>query len=99
MRELVRGICGDWAASIRTACGATKFDCSTLHCKSPRTDQAAGSKRIKETCETRVRYGYRRVHVLLDREDWGINLKCVYRIYKGLTMQLRNRTTRRRVKA
>ena len=32
----------------------------------------------------RVRYGYRRVHVLLDREGWEINIKKVYRIYKEL---------------
>lgn len=45
------------------------------------------------------RYGYRRVHVLLDREGWGINIKKVYRIYKELGMQLRNKTPKRRVKA
>jgi putative transposase len=46
-----------------------------------------------------VRYGYRRVHVLLDREGWGINIKKVYRIYRELGMQLRNKTPKRRVKA
>jgi putative transposase len=76
-----------------------KFDCSTFHYKSRRTDQAAVAKRIKEICETRVRYGYRRVHVLLDREGWGVNIKKVYRIYKELGMQLRNKTPKRRVKA
>jgi putative transposase len=99
MRELVRGMCSDWAVSIRTACGAIGFDRSTFHYKSRRTDQAAVEKRIKEICETRVRYGYRRVHVLLDREGWGINIKKVYRIYKELGMQLRNKTPKRRVKA
>ena len=46
-----------------------------------------------------MRYGYRRVHVLLDREGWGINIKKVYRIYRELGMQLRNKTPKRRVKA
>lgn len=55
------------------------------------------AKRIREICETRVRYGYRRVHVLLDREGWGINVKKVYRIYKELGMQLRHKTPKRRV--
>jgi len=99
MRELVRGTCSDWAVSIRTACGAIGFDRSTFHYKSRRADQAAVEKRIKEICETRVRYGYRRVHVLLDREGWGINIKEVYRIYRELGMQLRNKTPKRRVKA
>ena len=66
----------------------------------PRTlTQAAVAKRIREICETRVRYGYRRVHVLLDREGWGINVKKVYRIYRELGMQLRHKTPKRRVKA
>ena len=58
-----------------------------------------------------VRYGYRRVHVLLDREGWGINVKKVYRICTGSKgpshcdaspqegMQLRHKTPKRRVKA
>ena len=36
MRELVRGMCSDWAVSIRTACGAIGFDRSTFHYKSRR---------------------------------------------------------------
>lgn len=57
------------------------------------------AKRIRDICETRVRYGYRRVHVLLDREGWGINVKKVYRTYRELGMQLRHKTPKRRVKA
>ena len=57
------------------------------------------NSRIKEICQTRVRYGYRRVHVLLRREGWEINHKRTYRIYKELGLQLRNKTPKRRVKA
>ncbi len=91
-------MCSDWMVSIRTACGAVGFDCSTFHDQSRRTDQAAVAKRIREICETRVRYGYRRVHVLLDREGRGINIKKVYRIFRELGMQLRNKTPKWRVK-
>ena len=76
-----------------------KFDCSTFHNKSRRTDQAAVERRIKEICETRMRYGYRRVHVLLRREGWEINMKRTRRIYNELGLQLRNRHPKRRVKA
>ncbi len=48
---------------------------------------------------TRVRYGYRRVHVMLRREGWIVNAKRVYRIYNELGLQLRNKTPKRRVKA
>ena len=99
MRELVRGICIDWGVSIRGACGALRFDTSTFHYKSRRTDEAAVERRIKEIAETRVRYGYRRVHVLLRREGWTVNIKKTQRIYNELGLQLRNKHPKRRVKA
>jgi len=55
--------------------------------------------RIKEICATRVRYGYRRVHVMLRREGFVINQKKTRRIYRELGLQLRNKTPKRRVKA
>lgn len=64
-------MCIDRGVSIREACGALRFDTSTFHYKSRRTDRAAVERRIKEIVETRLRYGYRRVHVLLRQEGWG----------------------------
>ena len=75
------------------------FDTSTYHYKSRRSGQAELEHRIKEICQTRVRYGYRRVHVLLRREGWPINVKKVHRIYRELGLQLRAKTPKRRVKA
>jgi putative transposase len=46
-----------------------------------------------------VRYGYRRVHYVLCREGWEVNVKKVYRIYREMGLQLRNKTPKRRVKA
>lgn len=59
--------------SIRRACGNLLLDTSTFHYRSRRPDQAALKERIKDICETRVRYGYRRVHVMLRRERWFVN--------------------------
>lgn len=72
---------------------------STYHYKGKRRSQAALIKRIREIAETRVRYGYRRVHVLLRREGWIVNAKRIYRLYKELGLQLRNKVPKRRVKA
>ena len=72
---------------------------STYHYKLHRRGQADLEKRIKEIAETRMRYGYRRVHVLLLREGWVINIKRTRRIYAELGLQLRNKTPKRRVKA
>ena len=46
-----------------------------------------------------MRYGYRRVHVMLRREGWVINEKKTRRVYNEMGMQLRNKTPKRRVKA
>jgi putative transposase len=72
---------------------------STYHYKSRRGDQAPLRKRIREIAETRARYGYRRIHVLLRREGWAVNPKRIYRLYRELGLQLRNKTPKRRVKA
>lgn len=56
-------------------------------------------KRIKEIAETRVRYGYRRIHVLLRREGWDVNHKRVCRLYRSMGLQLRNKSPKRKVKA
>lgn len=92
-------MCTDWAVSIRRACGALRFDRSTYHYKSRRTDPVELKRRIKEICETRVRYGYRRVHVVVNREGWDVSIKKVYNVYREMGLQLRNKTPKRRVKA
>ena len=57
------------------------------------------AERIKDICATRVRYGYRRVHVLLQREGWAISHKRTHRICDELGLQLRSKSPKRRVKA
>ena len=47
----------------------------------------------------RLRYGYRRVHVLLRREGCSHGQNKTRRIYRELGLQLRNKTPKRRVKA
>ena len=56
--------------------------------------------RIREIAETRVRYGFRRIYVLLRREGWAVNPKRVYpkrvyRLYREMGLQLRNKTPKR----
>ena len=69
-RKLVDEVKLDWKVSIRRACAALKVDTSLYHYKSKRGEQAELKTRIKEIAQTRVRFGYRRVHVLLRREGW-----------------------------
>jgi putative transposase len=62
-------------------------------------DQAFLRMRIREIAATRVRYGYRRIHVLLCREGWKINHKRVYRLYCEEGLHLRSKRPRRHVSA
>ena len=100
-RKLVDESRGVWGVSIRRACRVFLVDTSTCHYRyrSRRAGQAGLEHRIRELSETRVRYGYRRVHVMLRREGWMINQKRTRPIWRELGLQLRNKTPERRVKA
>ena len=85
--------------SIRRACRVLRTDTSTYPYKGKRALQAGLARRVKEIAETRVRYGYRRIHVLLRREGWAVNAKRIHRLHKGSGLQLRSKTPKRRVRA
>ncbi|WP_308813911.1 IS3 family transposase [Sphingomonas sp. GV3] len=98
-REIVGYLQASYQVSERPACGAFPINRSTQRYQSRRLDQAGLKMRIKELAATRVRYGYRRIHVLLRREGWEINHKRTHRLYRELGLQLRNKTPKRKVKA
>src|SRR5207249_5100069 len=52
--------------------------------------------RIREIAQIRVRYGYRKIRVLLNREGWKVGKKLVYRMYKEEGLTLRHKTRRKR---
>lgn len=57
---------------------------------STRPADAELQERLKELSSERRRFGYRRLHLLLGREDWKVNWKKLYRIYRrGLSLRKR----------
>jgi putative transposase len=54
---------------------------TTLRYKGRRPMQEALRTRLRELAATHVRYGYRRLTVLLRREGWQVNAKRVYRLH------------------
>jgi hypothetical protein len=70
---MVDHVRSSWRVSIRRACRALPVERSAYHYRSRRAGQAQLTERIKEIAATRVRYGYRRIHVLLCREGWRVN--------------------------
>jgi len=65
--------------------------------RSRRTDEQPLSREIKRLARRHPRYGYRRVHALLVRGGWSVNLKRVRRLWIGLGLRrpLRLRKTRK----
>lgn len=59
--------------------------------------QDALRMRLKELAGCRIGYGYRRLHVLLQREGWLVNHKRVYRLYREEGLGLRRKPPRHRV--
>ena len=86
-----------YGVSVRRACGATGFPRSTHNYRARRDSQKPRRMRLRELATSRVRYGYRRLHVLLRREGWAVNLKRVYRLYSQERLTLRRKAPRRRV--
>jgi putative transposase len=74
-----------------------RFPRSSHNYRPHREPQDALRLRLRELAASRVRYGYRRLHVLLRREGWEVNLKRVYRLYRQEQLSLRRKKPRRRV--
>jgi putative transposase len=72
----------------RQACEVLCIGRSTYRYRSTADSQEALKMRIRELAAVRVRYGYKRIHVLLQREGWNVNHNRVYRIYceEGLNL-------------
>ena len=78
-------------------CRATsllKISRSVYLYQSQARDASVLKVRIKEIGNTRVHYGYRRVHVMLRREGFKDNHKRVYRLYREASLSLRHKRPR-----
>lgn len=83
----------------RRACEVIQLQRSVYYYKSIKKDDRLLRRRICEIASTRIRYGYKRIHVLLKREGWYVNHKRVYRIYCEEQLNLRSKRPKRRVSA
>lgn len=87
------------ASGIRQACYALQLHRSVYYYQSYKDEQAALRVRIKEIAYSLVHYGYRRIHILLQREGYQISVRRVYRLYGEEGLQMRRRRPKRRVQA
>ena len=83
--------------SERRACRVAGVHRTTMRYRSRKPDQSPLRQRIRDLAAVRVRYGYRRIHVLLRREGWPVNIKRVYRLYREEGLSLRYKRAKKRV--
>lgn len=91
-----------FGCSQRQALRVVRMSASSYLYVARRKDESVLKWPIKEITDTRVHYGFRRVHVMLRREGHMDNVKRVYRLYReeGLSLRLkrprRNKAAQRR---
>ncbi len=87
-----------YGASQRRICGAMGRSRSTVrYRRQPGTDEPALTREIKRLARRHPRYGYRRIHAMLVRRGWTVNLKRVRRLWieLGLKRPVRLRKSRK----
>jgi putative transposase len=82
---------GRYGVSERRATLSARFCRSSLRYQSRRDPQTALRLRLRELAQTRVRFGYRRLLVLLRREGWDIGKHRLYRVYTEESLALRRK--------
>jgi putative transposase len=80
----------------RRACTALALARSTVRYESVANPQTALRLRLRDLAMARIGYGYRRLHILIQREGWSVNHKRVYRLYREEGLAMRKRPPRRR---
>ena len=93
-RDVVGVLRGTYQISERRACSAMGFFRSVQRYQSRRDPQTALRMRLKDLAAVRVRYGYRRLHVLLRREGWAVNHKRIHRLYAEEGLSIRTKLPR-----
>lgn len=98
-RQAVRYLIGTYKVSERRSCLLVGISRTGCRYKSKAPSQEGLRQRIIDIANSRIRYGYKRIHVMLKREGYQINKKRVYRLYCLEGLQLRQKRPKRKVSA
>jgi putative transposase len=95
-RPAIEYIAEHYGVSQRRACRLLKQHRSVHYYESIKDRRPDLRKRMRELAQIRIRYGYRRLHVLLRREGWKLGKHQMYRLYREERLQLRSKLPKRR---
>jgi len=95
-RHAVDYVVVHYGTSRRRACRLVCQHRSVHYYRSRRDPRTALRTRLRDLAQVRIRYGYRRLQVLLRREGWSAGKNLVYRLYTEEGLQLRSKRPRHR---
>lgn len=95
-RSAVVHACDQHGVSQRRACKVLAFDRSSVRYKSIRPDDSDLREAMKTVAVERRRFGYRRIHIMLQRQGIVMNQKKLRRLYREERLQVRRRGGRKR---
>lgn len=95
-RPVVEYLCDHYGVPLRRACRLVGLHRSVFYYASVLNPRLELRERMRELARVRVRFGYRRLHVLLRREGWVHSRDVTYRVYNEESLQLRSKLPRRR---
>jgi putative transposase len=81
--------------SERRAARLVNLAINTLRYRSRKVFDEVLRRRLRELAGMHVRYGYRRLTVLLRREGWHVNAKRIYRLYREEELIVRTKQRRK----
>lgn len=95
-RDAVAHVCKEHGVSQRRACKVLSIDRSSVRYRSIRSDDADIRLAMRLVAAERRRFGYRRIHIMLDRQGIVMNLKKLRRLYREEKLTVRKRGGRKR---
>src|SRR5579864_7597260 len=90
LKAAVEQVRGEYAFSQRRACGLITMAVSSYRYQSRRCDEPLRT-RLVELAREKPRFGYRRLHVLLEREGEAVNHKRLHRVYREAGLAIRRK--------
>ena len=87
----MRYLTGRYAVSTRRACQVVPTTRSSVFYRSRKDPLTALRQRMRELAQTRVRFGHRRLRVLLLREGWTVGTERFDRVYREEGLALRRK--------
>jgi len=97
LREDERCLRENYAASQQRVCGLLQIAVSSYRYRRTRSDEAL-RERLVELARKKPRFGYRRLHVLLEGDGERVNHKRVFRVYREAGLAVRRKARKRLVR-